>query len=486
MIPAGAAFSFWRQVGPPLAARGFVPGRMLKQGCLMPVVGGGLCQLSNALYQAALGAGCEITERHAHSRIIPGSHAAAGRDATVAWNYVDLRFAPTRTLRLTARLDEDRLCVKLTGEPAADRIRALKTLAPIASARASIAARSCGSCGETDCFMHRREAGRSPVVQERAAFLVDQAWPEFRDHVASERRPVDWLGSPYGANAGQVERYSWSADGFERTFGAPVQALSRSLAVRRAAEGAARRRVELASGQAIAERLARRLTQDVTAVTVAQSYLPFLWLGGHLGGRRVSVLMTRLPSALLQQRLGAAFAEHPDRRTLADFRAPDWLVEAETEALASAARIVTPHAEIAALFGPRAVHLPWRAPALRPPVRRPVRRIAFPGPTAARKGAYAVREAARALDLEVMPLGAELEGDGFWDGVRTLAPGDWAGVDAFVQPALAEEQPRRLLAALAAGIPVFASAACGLAPCPGLTLVRADDPADLIAALAER
>jgi glycosyltransferase involved in cell wall biosynthesis len=68
--------------------------------------------------------------------------------------------------------------------------------------------------------------------------------------------------------------------------------------------------------------------------------------------------------------------------------------------------------------------------------------------------------------------------------VSTIPPGDWTNVDAVVQPALVEDQPRRLLAALAAGKPVFASHACGLDPRPGLTLIPPDDPGALIAAIA--
>jgi hypothetical protein len=101
-----------------------------------------------------------------------------------------------------------------------------------------------------------------------------------------------------------------------------------------------------------------------------------------------------------------------------------------------------------------------------------------------RKGAHALRDAAAALGLEVMTLGAELEGPDFWRGVRTVPAGDWAGVAAVVQPALVEEQPRRLLRALAAGIPVIATPACGLRPRPGLCLVPPEDPAALIGALA--
>jgi len=69
--------------------------------------------------------------------------------------------------------------------------------------------------------------------------------------------------------------------------------------------------------------------------------------------------MTRLPMTALQARLDAAFARHPERKTLGDFRAPEWLVRAEREALAYASRIVTPHAEIAAMY-------PGKAPKLDP------------------------------------------------------------------------------------------------------------------------
>jgi hypothetical protein len=61
-------------------------------------------KLSNALYQVALDSGCEIVERHRHSRTVPGSATAAGRDATVAWNYVDLRFRPAVDMQLTVEL----------------------------------------------------------------------------------------------------------------------------------------------------------------------------------------------------------------------------------------------------------------------------------------------------------------------------------------------------------------------------------------------
>ncbi len=93
-----------------------------------------------------------------------------------------------------------------------------------------------------------------------------------------------------------------------------------------------------------------------------------------------------------------------------------------------------------------------------------------------------MREAAKALDLEIVLVGGTLEGADFWSGVRTrrATSEDWLdGVAAVVQPALLEDAPRRLLMALARGVPVIATAACGLPPQPRLTLVPADDSAAL-------
>lgn len=111
-IPAGHIFSFWRQVGRLSRRRRYVAGRELRQGCIIPTIGGGICQLSNALYDTALKAGCHIIERHAHSQIIPGSLAEQGRDATVFWNYIDLRFCqPTKDLYIECQLTQDMLRV---------------------------------------------------------------------------------------------------------------------------------------------------------------------------------------------------------------------------------------------------------------------------------------------------------------------------------------------------------------------------------------
>jgi len=112
-VPANQIFSFWRQLGQPSRRKGYVEGRELRQGCIIPSIGGGLCQLSNALYDAALKADCTICERHAHTQIIPGSLAEIGRDATVFWNYVDLRFKWHKNFVIRASMTSDNLIVQL-------------------------------------------------------------------------------------------------------------------------------------------------------------------------------------------------------------------------------------------------------------------------------------------------------------------------------------------------------------------------------------
>ncbi len=190
----------------------------------------------------------------------------------------------------------------------------------------------------------------------------------------------------------------------------------------------------------------------------------------------------------MQRRLDEAFAAHPDRKSLAVYRAPAWIAAAEAEAVAAAEQINTPHAELAALFAPHSVELEWSRPT-RAKAATAGTVIAFPGPVLARKGAYEVRDAARHLDLAVRPLGRPLEAPAFWDRLAIdplPASGEWLeGVAAVVQPALVRDAPRRLLEALAAGVPVIATPACGLEPQPGLKLVPPGDPDALAAALAE-
>ena len=69
--------------------------------------------MSNSLHHVARAAGLEIIERHSHTTPVPGAAFAPEDDATVFWNYIDLRFRPAQDIVLRARLTADELVVGL-------------------------------------------------------------------------------------------------------------------------------------------------------------------------------------------------------------------------------------------------------------------------------------------------------------------------------------------------------------------------------------
>lgn len=146
-VPTGEIWSFWRHLGRITRGKGYAEGRELREGCLIPQIGGGLCQLSGAIYNAALEAGLDIVERHAHTNSSVGSLARIGRDATVFWNYVDLRMKARLPWRMEVVVTDTQLQV---------RIRCSEKLprGPVAPATPSPATplNSCATCGVGSCF----------------------------------------------------------------------------------------------------------------------------------------------------------------------------------------------------------------------------------------------------------------------------------------------------------------------------------------------
>lgn len=480
-IAAGAVLSFWRQLGRPLAARGYAEGRELREGCLVPTIGGGLCQLSGALYNAALQAGCEVVERHRHSHPGVGTLAALGRDATIFWNYVDLRLRAPFPWRLEVTLSASRLEIRIrrAGGPTLPS----PTEAP-AEAPAAEPLGSCASCGVSQCFRHLQAEEASPA---HTAWVVDESWPEWLAHRRREAAS-GLLIRPLDGQRWRKPNYAWPIQPNERVQNLTWTTLRRAWSTRRLREqGAERQRALLAWDERLARAASRQLGAEQAHLVVAQNLLPFLWREGALGGRTFDVLMTRLPLAQLQDTLDRAARLHPNSPTCADFRAPDELVEAEAEALAAAAHWLTPHSAIACLAGSRAQLLPWSLPPAPNRLPRSGRCLVFAASTLGRKGAYEMREVARELDLELVCLGGtSLEGPDFWRGVR-IAPADPAGwleqAAAVVLPAFVEHRPRRLLTAVAAGVPVIASSACGLGGLPGVHEIEAGDPSALRSAV---
>ncbi len=465
---AGQVFSFWAHVPRPTRANGFAPGRELRGGCIIPTTGGGLCQISNALYDLALTAGFTILERHAHSSPIPDSTVPPGRDATVFWNYIDLRFRPHLSCRLEIDLTATDLIVRLRSLAPATPLPILAT-APAAPHIHTAA--SCETCGVASCFRH--SSATSLESHSRTAWLVDAFHPEHNAYLTATHRPDDFLFTPLDSRRWRIGPYHWDSRGFASVIESPTLVAQRSYASRRLArEGATLRRATLDFDAALAAAYARRIPATALHLVISQNLLPFLWREGVLGGRTFDVLMTRLPMRDLELQLNRAAAHWPDSPTLADFRADPSLVAAESAALAAARLWITPHT---AIRGTQCHYLPWQAPTQ--PALPPGSRLVFPATTVSRKGARDLRAALAGTGLTLHLAGPLVEGSDFWGDIPTIpTTGDWlADARAVVLPAWVEHQPRRLLRALAAGIPVIATPSCGLPPQPHLTLVNEGD-----------
>jgi vancomycin resistance protein YoaR len=90
VLAPGETFSFNDTVGERTAENGFVPGFIISNGVFREELGGGVSQVVTTTYNAAFFAGLEDVEHKPHSFYI--DRYPLGREATVAWPTVDLKF----------------------------------------------------------------------------------------------------------------------------------------------------------------------------------------------------------------------------------------------------------------------------------------------------------------------------------------------------------------------------------------------------------
>ena len=115
-LAPGQEFSFNARVGERTPERGFRDGLMFDAGRVVRGTGGGICLIATGLYNAALGAGLAIEERHPHSGVV--GYAPPGCDAGIVYGQEDLRFRNTtaKPLVIRARAEGDRVAVRLFGQ----------------------------------------------------------------------------------------------------------------------------------------------------------------------------------------------------------------------------------------------------------------------------------------------------------------------------------------------------------------------------------
>jgi len=115
IVKPGQVFSYNSHVGPRLMSRGFRNAPIFVKGKLEPGIGGGVCQVSSTLYNAALLAGLKVVERSHHCQVVP--YVSPGRDATVAYGLLDLKFENSNgaPIALISQVGRSRLAFSIYG-----------------------------------------------------------------------------------------------------------------------------------------------------------------------------------------------------------------------------------------------------------------------------------------------------------------------------------------------------------------------------------
>lgn len=117
VIQPGEEFSFNEIVGNSSAERGYREAAVIRNGEVALGSGGGICQVSTAIYIAAVKADLEIAERHPHS--VPSDYAPIGLDATIVYDQFDLRIKNNTAHPITIRAKAlgQTVKVEIVGDP---------------------------------------------------------------------------------------------------------------------------------------------------------------------------------------------------------------------------------------------------------------------------------------------------------------------------------------------------------------------------------
>jgi vancomycin resistance protein VanW len=115
VIKPGETFSFNKCVGSFSRDEGYRRAPVSYNGQLIDSWGGGVCQTSTTLYNAALVSGMDVVERNRH-RFAP-SYIPPGRDAAVAFSAIDLKLKNPHKypVRILGSIEGDRLTIGIYG-----------------------------------------------------------------------------------------------------------------------------------------------------------------------------------------------------------------------------------------------------------------------------------------------------------------------------------------------------------------------------------
>lgn len=121
-VEPGETLSFNKTTGERTEAKGYRPAGAYSGGVLVQEPGGGVCQVSTTLYNAAVKADLEIIERSPHSRV--SDYVPIGLDAAVNWSSQDFKFKNTSDypIFIVAEFSDQKLTFKIYGKQLDDGV----------------------------------------------------------------------------------------------------------------------------------------------------------------------------------------------------------------------------------------------------------------------------------------------------------------------------------------------------------------------------
>ena len=116
IINPGDTFKYLSYVEPITVEGGYKSANVYANGKIEKDIGGGVCQVSSALYSAVLNANLEIVKRYAHSLTV--AYVPYGQDATVASGEIDFRFKnnTNEPVKIIASSDNAGVYITLVGK----------------------------------------------------------------------------------------------------------------------------------------------------------------------------------------------------------------------------------------------------------------------------------------------------------------------------------------------------------------------------------
>ncbi|TWP23837.1 glycosyltransferase [Apibacter muscae] len=184
--------------------------------------------------------------------------------------------------------------------------------------------------------------------------------------------------------------------------------------------------------------------------------------------------MYRYPIGILQKKLDGIYDIHPQTNTLNEYRAPNSIIINEDKGLKKARKIVTPHRKISELFFQKSILLNWSINIEKNITLEKGLKVLFPGSSLARKGAYEVRRIVQELELPLVIKKGAMETKSFWNNINIEYADSkdiFQDIGLIIYPAYIDHSPRIILQAMAKGIPVIISDACGIESAENVTVI---------------